>query len=81
MYATVAHNLKPMSTASGEYYTRLEEGTGKKVLLSTMPMLPFGLPLVVKTLKPTKDGRGNCGIFIGTSETVPRRVSILCYST
>ena len=42
-------------------------------------MLPFGLPLVVKTLKPTKDGRGNCGIFIGTSETVPG--GVIAYNT
>jgi hypothetical protein len=65
LHAVTAHNLKPVKASTGEVRkTRLEEGTGKHVSLSTTVMLPFGMPLVGKKLRNDGAGRGMRCIYL-----------------
>ncbi len=58
--------------------TRLEEGTGKAVSLSTTVMLPFGTPpLVGKKLRNDGGGRGMRCIYLGASSTVAGGILVL----
>jgi hypothetical protein len=77
LHAVCASNLKPVKNGgSPGTKTRLEEGSGKAVSLSTTVMLPFGLPIVSKKLRNDGKGRGMLCLYVGASAVVPGGVIV-----
>jgi hypothetical protein len=77
LHAVCASNLKPVKNGgSPGTKTRLEEGSGKAVSLSTTVMMPFGLPIVSKKLRNDGKGRGMLCLYVGASAVVPGGVIV-----
>ena len=67
--AVITSNMREYLLKNGK--TRHEECSQVKPNLSEVVLLPFGMRIVGRKLKPDENGRGQAAIYLGPSELVP----------
>ena len=77
--AIITSNMQP--SLHDPMVSRYEVGTGLKANLSTQVLLPFGLPIIGKSIDNHADGRGTEGIYLGPSTHVPGGIIFLDISS